>query len=103
MSFGIAPKLLGKQFLCPVLYLEFPYAQTLALGCTSEKYPDPEDHRFSNEAWREYFKAKVKDGGNCIYTKCQREGCNCIVPPSIWKKLLVDQVASQLFSFLGQC
>jgi len=79
--------LAGSTFRCPVTYEVVPYNQTLTMGC--EKPGEPE-HRFSLEAWQDYFMCKVGDGMLCLFTRCQAQGCNCVVSPRVWRIVLGD-------------
>lgn len=83
----MVPKNISGSFRCPVTYDQVPYSLTLSMGC--EKRGDTE-HRFSLEAWQDYFISRVKDGSTCLFTKCQARGCSCVVSPRVWRLVLTS-------------
>ena len=49
-------------------------------------------HQFCAECWTDYLKEKLNNPLGCLSAKCQQGGCTCVVPESVYRKFIKDQV-----------
>jgi hypothetical protein len=71
----------GQELMCMIDYMPVEKHNATDLGC---------GHTICNECWFDYIGQKVKEGMDCIHSKCPVEGCSKTIPLE-----LIDEIADK--------
>jgi hypothetical protein len=74
----------GAELMCMIDYMPVEKHNATDLGC---------GHTICNECWFDYIEQKVKDGMECIHSKCPMTNCTKTVTLD-----LIDEIADKTSS-----